>query len=943
MSSCSTGTSSSKKESLARLKALELSSKVKSLRSVVAPYQLGGTGSDKPDNDDDIDDDVSCSSSSEEEGVVAAGEADENRSGNKCPSPRSPASVVDGSKTAFAQGVTSSSGSSKSNNNNNNNNTHSSKSPSKQTSKTKSKSVKSVDRSHKSQASSSSASANASTGVRVPAKSASRKNLQSAVPTAEELGYGEVDCVETRSPSSSSSPGAAGPKRHGHGHGHGLKGVQSPGKETARHKRQQATSGAHSATNSEDEKSLRRTGTLPTPKSSAAPRRLHSRRSSTGGGAGLSGILAFVGNAQQDLACDEEGVAYPPHPVSPDVAAPRRLHSRRSSTGGGAGLSGILAIVAKSQRDLGCEEEGVAQPHPVSPEGKNTGAGTAGILAIAQNQKALGHGEVAQLHRVSPGSIRTIRTKEGGEKTSDGEQKTSLLSHLSSGRKIRRRGSTGSIMKDDLTEKIMRPGEMQPSKKGVESGDDVEVVDMSEYDATHNTDSTKEKRRKPRRFKRSLSTGSKVSSGSKRSAKSAGSGGDASSNHGSSKDAAHITRSKFVTQKRMELPKIDRRSRRHLVKDVGPDQALVQQNSISGSISSITVSTGIGSRDDFSLPSPYALKSSAGPAALPPRSSSARWQTKSKKSQNASSDDIPQRPTHDLSSMCSPGNTLHSSHKSNLNANPVARFVSPMPGSVHGSEITTPSTLTHHSHAAGSSLLSGNWLSPPLGGNSQHLHDSKNQRYPEIHMPNTPTRSTGEVSGLTTPGSSHGSSLHSRLQKLPPSMHATGMALRTPLVSKNKLSDTLQQIPETPGVSIHCGNYEMTPGGIVSEITHDASFAGTDYLDASERQGSLARWMTGVKSTMLAESEYTKDGIPRMVRRHSLDSVSYAGGAGNDCEGNEQPLLGTALSNLDAADLAPRAPSRRISEASKDFRGYRGRGSAANDDMDLKQSNHGSL
>ena len=100
--------------------------------------------------------------------------------------------------------------------------------------------------------------------------------------------------------------------------------------------------------------------------------------------------------------------------------------------------------------------------------------------------------------------------------------------------------------------------------------------------------------------------------------------------------------------------------------------------------------------------------------------------------------------------------------------------------------------------------------------------------------------------------------------------------------------------------------------------------ASGSFLSLNSR-GKLSSFMTGTQTTLLHEGEYHQDQIPRMVRRHSLDSVSHIADSEHDASSGQHSrgLLGDAgvgerqsspvsskLSSL-VNDNAPRAPARQ--------------------------------
>ena len=473
-----------------------------------------------------------------------------------------------------------------------------------------------------------------------------------------------------------------------------------------------------------------------------------------------------------------------------------------------------------------------------------------------------------------------------------------LLRNLGPGQKAKRRGSTGSSvdgsevrekLKDVSARQPVRAAsrrsftvnesshgaddkQMQPdlTKKNVKlsRGSCIERLDGS-FGNSSSPSSRNDKRSKGQQPREAESPDEQSGSLSTNIANSK----EDSTDRPDRKDVVSKRRSKFVNQRNLKVAHIDRRSRRN-VQDVGysaPQAKLEQPRTAgtSGSISSLTQSTGFASKDDVTLSSGsdnrsdnmqrFASASNVRTCSGTRDIIRSRWQTLPKGEQNSSADDIPVCPEHDLSSMCSPGQALVKA-KCERSTN-----------------MATTSSL-----------------------------------YPDVLVPATPCKSTaGYVSelsnpdGLITPGttasSKKGGLLQSRLRLLPvhtasgqsalPSPHSEVLTTPKPRANKeNVLGISWHcQVPETPGVSIAVGQLD-TPGGFVSELTNASSLLDSprgSLLSPSSR-GRLSAFMNGTQATLLHEGEYHQDQIPRMVRRHSLDSVSYIADSDIDASSHGQ-------------------------------------------------------
>jgi len=517
--------------------------------------------------------------------------------------------------------------------------------------------------------------------------------------------------------------------------------------------------------------------------------------------------------------------------------------------------------------------------------------------------------------------------------------------------KQQRRGSTGTLSDDgDVAESLEKQQVSEGKRSDGKNGNQESSRKSLSRGSSHRRmigkgSNHSEKRKKSRRGSRSSSTTTS-------SDKSENDAISITNRTESRKVAVSKKRSKFVNQKSCKVGPIIRRARarRPSVQDLPPVEPIIGygHSCNSGSFSSLTISTGIGSMDDFSLPSPGVFSTNKDVLPSTPLAASSherrtaalsRWQALPKgSSPNTSPDGIPTLPDHDLSSMCSPG-ALSSNPGiiSRKHVGAVPRL--PLPShSAHCTSHTTPSSISKNSSSFSNSFLSGSMQS--LGLEDKRFHGgSKNKYYPEIRVPATPTRSMGGVvselstpgamSALTTPGTNDGSktnSLHAKLKQL--AGNPSSLAIRisetdtpggylselttTPCTRRNMgtglRSKLMEAVPVTPSLSIGVGELD-TPGGIVSELTVGSSLlSGSSSLWSYDRNGKVSNWMTNVQSVMLHESEYhCRDGIPKMARRHSLDSVSYVE---EGCEPR------TPSSEKEESDFAPKAPARQNSLSS---------------------------
>ena len=579
------------------------------------------------------------------------------------------------------------------------------------------------------------------------------------------------------------------------------------------------------------------------------------------------------------------------------------------------------------------------------------------IMAEAASEAESNETKAATSIEHRNGRRQSSRIKEAKlEINSEKEEKfASLVKKLGAVSKPRRRGSTGSSYQDDIGSaenlrgaSALRSARSLSRKSILTSATDDDSIEVGHEKQTKGDQPTKKEGNTPherdegkitatsdnnisscppdRNDKRSLKTSrprhsksfdeAKVNLSTNRSHTSK----EDSSEKPDRKDEVARRRSKFVNQKNLKVAHINRRSRRNLVKEASSTSlAMIDDqhaSATSGSISSLTQSTGFASKDDMTL-SPCssemqrALSASdvvtgAGQRAI----IRSRWQALPKTQTNTSSDDTPIRPEHDLSSVCSP-------------ARAVAK-----------------DRIVNTSKQTGQLNFFSN--------ESEDKHASNNtSAYPEIQIPVTPCRSAaGFVSELsnpdsfTTPGAMGGSiksggSLQSKLRLLPPAKAgALPLLYSRAIPSVDKEGFSHFQVPETPGVSIALRQHD-TPGGFVSELTNFSSlqdsFAEGSYYGSSNSRGKLSIFMTGTQTTLLHEGEYNQDQIPRMVRRHSLDSVSFIADSDLDASSNGKHSQDrVAGADQDAAqtsvrlqslmnDNTPRVPSRQRSHASTFF------------------------
>ena len=548
----------------------------------------------------------------------------------------------------------------------------------------------------------------------------------------------------------------------------------------------------------------------------------------------------------------------------------------------------------------------------------------------------------------------TRNKDEKSEVASEREAKfLSLVKKLGSASKPKRRGSTGSSYQDDIGSAVnlkdasaLRPARSLSRKSILTSATDDDSIGLGNEKLTKGdqpkegrtlhesgegkitkTSSTNNSSCQPNRNdKRSLKNHRLRNSKSFDEANaifSTNESTDSKENSSERPDRKHEVakrRSKFVNQKNLKVAHINRRSRRNLLKKPSSTSLTMldehHASATSGSISSLTQSTGFASKDDMTL-SPCssemqrALSASdvvtgAGQRAI----IRSRWQALPKREKMTSADDTPVRPEHDLSSVSSPARACAK-----------ARVFD---ASEHTAQIQKVSHESEDNPVSNMTSI-----------------------YPEIQIPATPCRSAaGFVSELSnpdcliTPGTigdsaRGGGSLQSKLHLLPtkaPGAQLLPYLRLTPRVGKQEMSQ--YQVPETPGVSIALREHD-TPGGFVSELTNASSlqdsFAGASYYRSSNSRGKLSIFMTGTQTTLLHEGEYNQDQIPRMVRRHSLDSVSFIAHSDLDASSNDKRIrdrvadadhdvsqTSTRLQSL-MNDNTPRAPSRQRSHASTFF------------------------
>jgi hypothetical protein len=468
------------------------------------------------------------------------------------------------------------------------------------------------------------------------------------------------------------------------------------------------------------------------------------------------------------------------------------------------------------------------------------------------------------------------------------------------------------------------------------------------------TKSLSERRRQPGLKQRKARSAGLLEAGSMRSKqpfpRDAGGSNDLkSSTLDDRKDAAHKSRSRFVTQRSFEVATINRRSRslRNLLGESSTSDTHLHVGGQSGSISSLTLSTCLASKSDFSYSSEakealQRAKTDSGIATAAGQerrlATLSRWTSNPQNSTSTSADGVPTRPEQDLSSICSPGVL---SNKEAVACNPRLKAKPPLPLSqapperrlcaLSGYGQVTPSTLSKGLNCLQSLSLE----------DRNFRGSSRSKLHPEIVIPCRPlgyasdfSTTGGIVSALTTTprsdASSQSDSLQSRLRKVSARTDLPlGMGVpSTPggFVSELTTPHTVRarvplDVPTTPALSIGpsdlgtqrgCG-IELTPG-VVSELTFADSYMSRDSFRSSRHRNALDIWMTNVQRVMLQEGEYNRDGAPKMVRRYSLDSVSFVAEAPIHTESRRRdPSLAKE------SDFAPKVPSRQASVASKTF------------------------
>ncbi|CAB9504328.1 expressed unknown protein [Seminavis robusta] len=947
------GGSLSQRASIAKEKgqrAMMLSTKVRSLRNLMAsnPYQLGSNHTstfaeeeaavDIDDSINDIDD-TTVDLDDNDEFALPDDEPKPNKNhseGRRLRSPGSPASVISGHDTVFRSmeegpKVTESP-------------TSSSSTKSKPTCRRKSSKTGSAGRKK----------AGSNSGKRHSHPTAEELGYEqeddavgakkrSSHPTVEDLGYEDVDAKEPRRCSTgtgarkSSHRQPPSPEELGYENTNAVGPVRrrkSNGVKTSRQQRRRSKSAASSDVESSDlemddqgPRRERRAGRKPTNARPAARRTL-SRRCSTG-------------------SSDEDW--------TPAQSGRRRAANRRMSTGVSPKDGSLYAAHSEDER-LGSEpgKEGARNSGGKTDETGKPSRRDARRNSLLSRASSVGVG----LGSSSNGASNSGKTD--GKPSRRDSRRNSLLSRASSvghglganNNKTHDEGKSDEVGKpsrrdarrNSLLSRASSEGHgLGGSKEAVNEGNSDETGKPSRRDGRRNSLSrassvghglggskkgcngvTSEEEDKGHSHGRNLKTRRTASeraldetdSQEKASTNPSSSGKGLKSSRNERKHAAHRNRSRFVNQKSCKLAPINRRSKslRNLMGESSSTSSILKIDghcSGSGSISSVTMSTGVASKDDYSISSkgPESFqraklsscpsKESTGPERR--ASALSRWQSDPQSSPNASTEGIPSG--QEVSNMCAkrvPPLAQGTANNLRVGApHPVAprRQLSAMSGHMSRNSIGSK----HSSDLQSLSEADKNFESS--------IRSSQSRIYPEILIPSTPCRSSGGVSDgmvslLSTPGShasSRPNSLQSKLQMLNGDM--------TPLTSKPKMGGQGFVEPSTPAVSIgvsELGTPSVTAGGYVSELTFGSSgMTGNSSLLSSQSQRSpLDTWMTNVKRVTLHEGEYNRDATPRIVRRHSLDSVSYV---------EEQPRSNGLSKD---SDNAPKAPSRQKSVAS---------------------------